>query len=217
MLYDDIIIELAKHIAKSDWHAFLFVSKQFYICGLANGIYPTLENMKYLIDCNHTVEYIKYMNNTFRFTKKNWAYLFIYTYCQYRRDITQYISENMLHDDDICTINAYRLNIKWNIDGLTPVIDVLWNTLNTKNVQESYCDLCEKGFNDWGYTSTEINGTHYTSISIAPDDIAYNNTYPTVEKILELTKDFPGYRTMLCESRGKALHFALCGGKRTNF
>ena len=109
ILNDDIIFELTKYIDRSDWNAFMLVSKQFHGCGLADGsgIRPTLWHLKRMVDRNATIVQIGDVKKTYRLRKKikfsprMWSKFLIYAFNRQRLDIVQFILDNDLHDGEL--------------------------------------------------------------------------------------------------------------------
>ncbi len=115
ILNDDLIFELTNYIDRSDWNAFMLVSKQFHGCGFADGsgIRPTLWHLKRMVDRNATVVQISDVKETFvdrlgerlEFSPRIWSKFFVYAFTRKRLDIVQFILDNNLHEDELVCLS----------------------------------------------------------------------------------------------------------------
>jgi hypothetical protein len=99
--------------------------------------------------------------------------------------------------------------VDWTREGLRPVIEDSWKA-QTYQLKNAYCNVRESGYTDWDYTITTHSRIQNIYEGILPE---FQNVDKTVDWILETTKDFPGYRTMLCEIRNDGLSFQFYGGE----
>lgn len=80
-----------------------------------------------------------------------------------------------------------------------------------------HCELKEFGF-DWNHSeafvSTEMNGTHGWHLAVRKDDEEWMDADATARMILEISRDYPGWRYIYCEGSHKSIRFDIYGGWR---
>lgn len=106
--------------------------------------------------------------------------------------------------------------IDWTEEGLRDVIEAVYVSIGEPDTYP-YAEVHEKGYN-WelpeAYTVTEINGTHYESFELKKGDDEWLNVELTIEKILNLSMKFPGWRYLHVEGFSDNIRFMICGGIR---